>query len=144
MAAPQEKQTEAPPQNILDPAAAPEEEAALEATSEKLALAAAQAADKETLESAKGFQARRGDSLKDTLSAWSSQAGVELLWQSSHDYTIGVDISTDSSFENAVQTVFSNALNSEDKPSLVFLSDTQTQEIKAVMIKEEAAAPQKG
>ena len=88
----------------------------------------------------KGWMARSGDSLKDTLQAWSAQAGVELLWQPSHDYTISVDIATDSSFENAVKTVFANALQDAGKPSVVFLNDTKTEELRAVMVQEEKAA----
>jgi hypothetical protein len=85
-------------------------------------------------EEANNFHALKGDSLKDTLTAWSSEAGIELIWQASHDYTISADFQIDSSFETAVQDLFSSALNIENKPSLSFLGDIYTQDVKALMI----------
>lgn len=69
------------------------------------------------------WRVRQGDSLKETLGAWSRKANVELLWSADHDYTIEADITVNGSFKNAVETVIDRGLKTDGKPFAEFRAE---------------------
>ncbi len=59
------------------------------------------------------WEASAGDSLKNTLKSWSTQAGIDLIWSAPHDYTLSSNILVTGNFENALRAVFKDGLRSE-------------------------------
>jgi hypothetical protein len=51
------------------------------------------------------WEAKAGESLKDTLTRWSEKAGVEMIWMASYDSNVKQDISLEDNFASAVQTI---------------------------------------
>ncbi len=58
------------------------------------------------------WEAKIGDSLKDTLARWSEKAGIEMIWMASYDYKVRSDMLVNDSFQNAVRTMFTNGIDS--------------------------------
>jgi hypothetical protein len=64
------------------------------------------------------WEARKGDSLKDTLVGWSKVSGVELVWDADYDYRLSSDVSTSGAFENALKNVVGGAIEGDSVPSV--------------------------
>ena len=62
------------------------------------------------------WQAARGQSLHDTLSAWCGQSGVNLIWQTSQDYTLPQALDTKGTFTDAVRDLLMSYNNSHPRP----------------------------
>lgn len=91
---------------------------------------------------AKFWEARKGESLKSVVDHWSSRAGVSLVWDATHDYNVDIDISTDSSFEDAVKILLANsAADPGDKPQAKFLKDVESNSLSVIVIKDSAVQP---
>lgn len=69
------------------------------------------------------WEAQKGDSLKNTLVEWSKSANINLVWNSSRDYTVNSNIMVNGTFNNAVKTVFTEGLAGEQKPNLKFVDN---------------------
>ena len=68
---------------------------------------------------------RQGDSLKETLNAWSKEANVELVWDATHDYTVDADITVNDTFQSAVGMIVERGVK-VDKPAYKFEGETLT------------------
>ncbi len=66
---------------------------------------------------------RQGDSLKETLDAWSKKANMALVWNATHDYTVDADITVNDTFQSAVQMVVAQGVKA-DKPAFKIEGDT--------------------
>lgn len=83
---------------------------------------------------AKGlWEAQKGDSLRRTLDGWSKKANLELVWESSHDYTIESDIMVSGDVQRALKMVFSQGLSAGKAPSMTFIERTNNQPGKLVI-----------
>jgi hypothetical protein len=70
------------------------------------------------------WNAKAGESLKETLTRWSDKAGVELIWMASYDYKIKTDISVENNFDGAIQSI-ANATDAESGPSVQVMKNDQ-------------------
>ncbi|MCB1651652.1 MAG: TcpQ domain-containing protein [Alphaproteobacteria bacterium] len=68
------------------------------------------------------YQARKGDSLKQTFDDWGRRSNVEVIWQASHDYQIDSDIAAGGGFEEALKSALSSLGEAGDAPMVEFLS----------------------
>lgn len=59
------------------------------------------------------WKASQGDSLRETLGAWSKLANVEMVWNATHDYTVDADITVNDTFGSAVNLVVAQGVKSE-------------------------------
>lgn len=82
--------------------------------------------------------AAQGDSLKETLAKWSTQAGMQLVWDASHDFKLSSNIQTGGSFEDAIRTVFAQGLGGQDAPNIQFISGLGDNSVKQVLVKNRA------
>jgi hypothetical protein len=60
------------------------------------------------------WQAEKGDSLRETLMVWSSQAGVEMFWGADYDYRLPTAINMHGTFPDAVKsalTIYETSMN---------------------------------
>jgi len=62
------------------------------------------------------WQASRGQSLHDTLSAWCGQSGVNLIWQTNRDYKLPQAMDTKGTFTDAVRDLLTAYNNSRPRP----------------------------
>ena len=62
------------------------------------------------------WQAARGQSLHDTLSAWCGQSGVNLIWQTNKDYKLPQTMDTKGTFTDAVRDLLMVYNNSKPRP----------------------------
>lgn len=85
------------------------------------------------------WEAQKGDSLKRTLDMWSKQAGFDFEWKADHDYKLESDILVTGSFQRAVKSVFSNAMNPSESPLLTLLNAQQDQPGKLIIQDDSAA-----
>ncbi len=74
------------------------------------------------------WEARRGDSLKDTLDHWSKISGFELVWEAGYDYRLKSDVFAAGRFENALEVVLSVALEGENAPALLFVKSDENED----------------
>lgn len=82
------------------------------------------------------WEAQKGDSLKRTLDDWSKKAGFELVWDSSHDYTIDSDILVTGDFQRAIKAVFSQGLDASQAPLMTFVDQTSAEAQGKVIIQD--------
>jgi hypothetical protein len=71
-----------------DEAPAAQQDVQNQNTAEKPALPLLAAAPEADKTPANPWEAKAGESLRDILTRWSEQAGVELVWMASYDYKI--------------------------------------------------------
>lgn len=60
--------------------------------------------------------AERGDSLRNVLEEWSSQAGADMFWSSDYDYPLAGDVNISGTFEEAVQNLLRGFEQARPKP----------------------------
>lgn len=84
------------------------------------------------------WEAQKGDSLRRTLDSWSRKANIELVWESSHDYTIESNVMVSGDIQRALKMVFSQGLSAEKAPLMTFIEQSGTQRGK-VIIQDDSA-----
>lgn len=62
------------------------------------------------------WEAVRGTTLRDILTNWSSQAGVELFWSSDYDFPVESSIRIKGTYEEAVQTLLNGLRDAQPRP----------------------------
>lgn len=67
------------------------------------------------------WEARKGDSLKRTLDSWSKKANIQLVWESSHDYSINTDILMNGDFQRALSMAAISSAEGENAPKFIFV-----------------------
>ncbi len=77
---------------------------------------AAAAATPVNINTVSSWQAAQGQSLHDTLSAWCGQSGVNLIWQTSQDFTLPQALDTKGTFTDAVRDLLTSYNNSKPRP----------------------------
>jgi hypothetical protein len=82
------------------------------------------------------WEAQKGDSLKRTLDDWSKKANFELVWESSHDYTIDSDILVTGDFQRAVKAVFSQGLEPKQAPLMTFVAQGNKDQASKIIIQD--------
>ena len=82
------------------------------------------------------WEAQKGDSLKRTLDDWSKKANFELVWESSHDYTIDSDILVTGDFQRAVKAVFSQGIESKQAPLMTFVAQDSKDQPSKIIIQD--------
>lgn len=83
----------------------------------------------------KFWKAKKGESAKDVLSAWSNDANVELVWDAPHDYTLSNNILINDDYENALIMLLGHAINDEQTPSMTLLETANADRAAKVIIK---------
>jgi hypothetical protein len=84
------------------------------------------------------WEAQKGDSLRRTLDSWSRKANIELVWESSHDYTIESNVMVSGDVQRALKMVFSQGLSAEKAPLMTFIEQSGPQRGK-VIIQDDSA-----
>jgi len=72
------------------------------------------------------WEARKGDSLKQTLVQWSRDANINLVWNAPQDYRMSSNVLVNGTFKNAIKAVFTEGLVNQDTPTLRFVDDPST------------------
>lgn len=87
------------------------------------------------------WEAKAGESLRDILTRWSEQAGVELIWMASYDYKIKQDVALKDDFTNAVESVIATGLDAETSttPELQIMQKPGAQEPGGILIRDKRA-----
>lgn len=62
------------------------------------------------------WQAERGASLRETLAKWSSQAGIDMIWNTDFDYSLPVEIRNHGTFTDAVESLLETYAASNNRP----------------------------
>lgn len=63
------------------------------------------------------FNARKGDSLKETLTGWAKVSNAALVWETAHDYTLSNDVKVEGAFQDAARKALTEDIPaSEAKP----------------------------
>jgi hypothetical protein len=62
------------------------------------------------------FHAQQGAGLQDILRLWSQQAGVELVWRASKDFSTPAPVNVGDSFEQAVQALLEQYESEHERP----------------------------
>ena len=76
------------------------------------------------------WRAVSGDSLKETLARWSTEAGTQLIWDASYDYDLDADIFIRGSLRDAVDGLLAASVkDGEEKPMVDFVRDAKTAQI---------------
>jgi hypothetical protein len=83
----------------------------------------APAATQNTAEN-KIWDAKAGESLKDTLARWSEKAGVEMIWMASYDYTIKQDVTVEDDFDKAVKSIVSSNADVKNAPDIQLVQNS--------------------
>lgn len=82
------------------------------------------------------WEARRGDSLKRTLDAWSKKANVELVWESSHDYIVNADVLVNGDFRQALGIVANSGVKDGNMPQLTFMDAAKPGEFGKLVVQD--------
>lgn len=81
------------------------------------------------------WEAKKGESLKQTLSNWAESAQVSLVWKAAHDYTLESDVTINNSFRGAVNDLLQKALT-DDKPSYSMFPVTEGEYYETLVISD--------
>ncbi|MCC6597870.1 MAG: TcpQ domain-containing protein [Alphaproteobacteria bacterium] len=81
------------------------------------------------------WEARVGDSLRRTLDGWSKKANFELVWESSHDYTVNTDILVSGDVRRALKTVMISG--DEAQPQLTFIDSPNGEQAGKLIVRDE-------
>jgi len=60
--------------------------------------------------------ARKGETLRQTLTAWSEQAGVSLVWSSEYDYPLQTDVRIQANYADTVRTLLAGFSKAQPRP----------------------------
>ena len=60
--------------------------------------------------------AERGRTLREVLTKWSRQAGVQLIWRTSYDYPLAVTVTVDGAFEDAARKLLNGFAGATPRP----------------------------
>jgi hypothetical protein len=124
-----------------DEAPAAQQDVQNQNTAEKPALPLLAAAPEADKTSANPWEAKAGESLRDILTRWSEQAGVELVWMASYDYKIKQDVALKDDFTNAVESVIATGLDAEASatPELQIMQKPGAQAPGGILIRDKRA-----
>ena len=86
------------------------------------------------------WEAKQGDSLKDTLNAWAHQANVKLVWEAGHDYKIGSNVLINGTFGNAVKVLFAHSLEPGNRPKQQLVNQPDGNAMLVIKDQQAAAA----
>lgn len=99
-----------PPISAIKPPAAP-------VITEFNTLDAAIPAEKQTdLTAVQEWVAHKNETLRQTLTSWTEQAGVSLVWSSEYDYPLQTDVRVNSGFSAAVRTLLAGFSKAQPRP----------------------------
>lgn len=93
-------------------------------------------ATKDTAKQTALWEAQKGDSLKRTLDEWSKQANYQVVWESSHDFTIDADILVTGDLQRALKTVFEQGLRSAQPPTMTFIEKSDNGQSGKIVIQD--------
>lgn len=62
------------------------------------------------------WQAEKGDSLRETLSNWSVQAGIKMIWAAHYDYRLPTPVRMHGTFPDAIKSLLTVYESSPDRP----------------------------
>lgn len=127
--------------NAETPDAAPEAQQDVQLNTEKPALPLLAAATETEKTPANPWEAKAGESLRDILTRWSEQAGVELIWMASYDYKIKEDVALKNDFTGAVESVIATGLDAEASgtPELQIMQKPGAQAPGGILIRDKRA-----
>jgi hypothetical protein len=67
------------------------------------------------------WEAEKGDSLKQTLSAWSRKGAFGLEWNASHDYALVSDVLVAGKVDQALKILLLTGVEAENAPALTYV-----------------------
>lgn len=87
------------------------------------------------------WQAKAGDSLRETLESWTEQANIELVWKAAHDFRVDEDIMMSDNFQNALKTMVNEGLSPDNRPAMRFSNEqgTDGKKSQAVLIIQDSS-----
>ncbi len=85
------------------------------------------------------WEAKAGESLKEILTRWSAEAGIELVWMASYDFKIKQDVAIDGTFPAAIETIVTNGIDAEITPGLQILQNPDGKAVPSIVIKDKTA-----
>lgn len=123
------------------PATTPEAQQDVQQNVQKPALSLLAAATESEKTPANPWEAKAGESLRDILTRWSEQAGVELVWMASYDYKIKQDVALKDDFTGAVESVIATGLDAEASgtPELQIMQKPGAQAPGGILIRDKRA-----
>jgi len=62
------------------------------------------------------WEAHKGQTLRQTLTEWTDQAGVSLVWSSEYDYPLETDVRIDAGFADATRTLLAGFTKAQPRP----------------------------
>ena len=62
------------------------------------------------------WQGQKGQTLRQTLTAWAQQAGVSMVWSSEYDYPLQTDVRIQGSYPDAVRTMLAGFAKAKPRP----------------------------
>lgn len=68
------------------------------------------------LTTSREWKAIKGQTLRQTLTAWAQEAGASLVWSSEYDYPLRTDVRIQSSYADAVRTLLDGFSKAEPRP----------------------------
>lgn len=71
---------------------------------------------KADMATAMSWEARKGQTLRQALTAWSEYAGVSLVWSSEYDYPLQTDVRIDANYTDAVKTLLAGFSKAQPRP----------------------------
>jgi hypothetical protein len=127
--------------NAETPDAAPEAQQDVQQNAQKPALPLLAAATENEKAPANPWEAKAGESLRDILTRWSEQAGIELVWMASYDYKIKEDVALKDDFTGAVESVIATGLDAEASgtPELQIMQKPGAQAPGGILIRDKRA-----
>lgn len=81
------------------------------------------------------WEAKAGDSLKETLETWSKTGNFDVTWSAMHDYTIESDVLVAGEFDMALKSLINDGISKESAPSFV-LKKSGDDEKPTLIVKE--------
>jgi hypothetical protein len=68
------------------------------------------------LTTSKDWEGRKGETLRQTLTNWSEQAGVSLVWSSEYDFPLQTDIRIQAAYADGVRTLLAGFSKAQPRP----------------------------
>lgn len=82
------------------------------------------------------WEARKGDSLKETLESWSKTGDFDITWSAMHDYTLESDVLVAGEITTALKSLINDGINKEEAPEIVFKRNSETADKATLVVKE--------
>jgi hypothetical protein len=82
------------------------------------------------------WEARKGDSLKETLESWSKTGGFDVTWSAMHDYTLESDVLVAGEISTALKSLINDGMSKEEAPEIIFKRNGETADKATLIVKE--------